>query len=179
MIAFLVQQLCCPEPGVKYCLCHHLVCLQVDGTEPASTRLAHLPPVKRRSRASQDGPGPSNSKDKGKLGSPIKLPATAVRRLSLSSTTADPLEGNPNFQALQALTPGASSSVFLCLDHRDQVYITLEDKACDNDVKLPLLTSHGPCLEVWLIEEGYTASKLSLSGNECLHYMILMSCRQR
>ena len=98
-----------------------LPCLQASNSGKASAGLDNLPPVKHRSRASQEGPGSTSSKDRCKLGSPIKMPAIAVRRLSLSSTAADPLEGNSNFQLLQALTPGASSSVFLCLDLRDQV----------------------------------------------------------
>ena len=89
---------------------------------PAGTSLPErLPPVKHPSRNVQNGSDKWESRDKSKLGSPIRTSPLNAARWSGLLSDRHPLDGNKNFKIIQSLTPGASSSVLLCQDVRDQV----------------------------------------------------------
>lgn len=69
-----------------------------------------------------------DEEEKHRLGTPLKRSA-GCESLSSGDHEAydgpDLLDGHPNFHVIRALTPGASGSVLLCLDRRDQVQLPL------------------------------------------------------
>ena len=67
-----------------------------------------------------------NDGDMDLLGSPVRTLAAATDYSGMDSgpyNGPDQLEGHADFQIIRPLAPGASSSVLLCWDRRDQVQL--------------------------------------------------------
>lgn len=75
--------------------------------------------VKRSKHRSKSSTKQWSSSDKERMGSPIK--SVNAEQHPINQDFEALLGRNENFKVIRSLAPGANSSVFLCLDLRDQV----------------------------------------------------------